>query len=43
MYPIYVGDSDEQAQSDVIEHWHRWRGFALAAIGTELRIPGFGD
>jgi natural product biosynthesis luciferase-like monooxygenase protein len=33
MYPAYIGDSDEQAQSEVIEHWHRWRQFALEALG----------
>lgn len=31
MYPIYVGDSDAQARAEVIEHWYRWRIFALEA------------
>ena len=29
MYPVYVGESDTQARHEVIEHWHRWRNFAL--------------
>jgi natural product biosynthesis luciferase-like monooxygenase protein len=33
MYPIYVGADDAQARAEVIEHWHRWRGFALEALG----------
>jgi alkanesulfonate monooxygenase SsuD/methylene tetrahydromethanopterin reductase-like flavin-dependent oxidoreductase (luciferase family) len=33
MYPIYVGDDDAQARTEVIEHWHRWRTFALEAMG----------
>ena len=37
MYPIYVGESDEQARSEVVEHWHRWRDFALAALNL---VPG---
>ncbi len=39
MYPVYVGDSDEQARADVIEHWHRWRVFALAAVGAAPGTP----
>ena len=31
MYPIYVGESDSQAESEVTEHWHRWRAFAMDA------------
>lgn len=31
MYPIYVAESDSQAESEVIEHWHRWRAFAMDA------------
>ena len=31
MYPIYVGESDSRAQSEVTEHWHRWRAFAMDA------------
>ena len=34
MYPVYVGDSDDQAKVEVIDHWHRWRGFALEAVGA---------
>jgi alkanesulfonate monooxygenase SsuD/methylene tetrahydromethanopterin reductase-like flavin-dependent oxidoreductase (luciferase family) len=37
MYPIYVGDSDAQAKSEVVEHWHNWRSFALEATGA---LPG---
>jgi natural product biosynthesis luciferase-like monooxygenase protein len=37
MYPIYVGADDEQTRSEVIEHWHRWREFALAALNL---VPG---
>ena len=33
MYPIYVGADDAQACAAVIEPWHRWRGFALEAMG----------
>jgi alkanesulfonate monooxygenase SsuD/methylene tetrahydromethanopterin reductase-like flavin-dependent oxidoreductase (luciferase family) len=33
MYPIYVGADDTQARAEVIEHWHRWRSFALEAMG----------
>ncbi len=33
MYPIYVGADDAQARAEVIEHWHRWRDFALEAMG----------
>jgi natural product biosynthesis luciferase-like monooxygenase protein len=35
MYPIYIGASDAQAKSEVVEHWHRWRGFALEALGVQ--------
>ena len=31
MYPVYVGASDSEARSEVIEHWHRWRAFAMDA------------
>jgi alkanesulfonate monooxygenase SsuD/methylene tetrahydromethanopterin reductase-like flavin-dependent oxidoreductase (luciferase family) len=31
MYPVYVAESDQQARAEVIEHWHRWRGFAMEA------------
>jgi alkanesulfonate monooxygenase SsuD/methylene tetrahydromethanopterin reductase-like flavin-dependent oxidoreductase (luciferase family) len=33
IYPVYVGTDDTQARADGIEHWHRWRGFALEALG----------
>jgi natural product biosynthesis luciferase-like monooxygenase protein len=33
MYPIYVGSDDRQARAEVLDHWHRWRGFALEALG----------
>ena len=39
MYPVYVGDSDEQAKADVVDHWHRWRGFALDAVGATPGTP----
>ncbi|HEY7163876.1 MAG TPA: LLM class flavin-dependent oxidoreductase [Candidatus Binatia bacterium] len=32
MYPAYIGETDTQARADVIEHWHRWREFALEAM-----------
>jgi alkanesulfonate monooxygenase SsuD/methylene tetrahydromethanopterin reductase-like flavin-dependent oxidoreductase (luciferase family) len=35
MYPAYVGDSDAQARAEVIEHWHRWRIFALEAMNLD--------
>ena len=37
MYPVYVGVSDESAKAEVVEHWHRWRSFALEAVGA---LPG---
>lgn len=37
MYPIYVGDSDDSAKAEVVDSWHRWRSFALAATGA---LPG---
>jgi len=33
MYPVYVGADDAQARAEVIEPWHRWRMFALEAMG----------
>jgi natural product biosynthesis luciferase-like monooxygenase protein len=39
MYPIYVGASDAEARREVIEHWHRWRRFALAALNLEPDNP----
>ena len=41
MYPVYVGETDEQAKAEVVEHWHRWRGFALEATGTLPGTPAF--
>ena len=41
MYPVYVGDSDEQAKAEVVEHWHRWRSFALEATGALPGTPAF--
>jgi natural product biosynthesis luciferase-like monooxygenase protein len=35
MYPIYVAESDAQARAEVVEHWHRWRAFALAALNLD--------
>ena len=40
MYPAYVAESDDQARTEVIQHWHRWREFALQAMNLE---PGIGD
>ncbi|HSK31562.1 MAG TPA: LLM class flavin-dependent oxidoreductase [Candidatus Limnocylindria bacterium] len=39
MYPVYVGASDSEARADVIDHWHRWRGFALEALGLAPGNP----
>jgi alkanesulfonate monooxygenase SsuD/methylene tetrahydromethanopterin reductase-like flavin-dependent oxidoreductase (luciferase family) len=33
MYTIYVGADDAQARAEVADCWHRWRGFALEALG----------
>ena len=41
MYPVYVGDSDEQAKAEVAEHWHRWRGFALEAVNAVRGTPAY--
>jgi alkanesulfonate monooxygenase SsuD/methylene tetrahydromethanopterin reductase-like flavin-dependent oxidoreductase (luciferase family) len=41
MYPVYVGASDEQARAEVIEHWHRWRTFALDAQGITPTHPAY--
>jgi alkanesulfonate monooxygenase SsuD/methylene tetrahydromethanopterin reductase-like flavin-dependent oxidoreductase (luciferase family) len=35
MYPAYIGDGDAQARAEVLEHWHRWRGFALEALNLD--------
>jgi natural product biosynthesis luciferase-like monooxygenase protein len=40
MYPAYVSDTDARAESEVVEHWHRWRRFALEALGLD---PGKGE
>ncbi len=40
MYPGYIGESDGQARIEVREHWHRWREFALEAMGL---APGKGE
>ena len=41
MYPIYVGGDDDEARRDVIEHWHRWRGFALDALHLAPGNPAY--
>jgi natural product biosynthesis luciferase-like monooxygenase protein len=35
MYPAYVADSDVQARAEVLEHWKRWRLFALDALNLD--------
>jgi natural product biosynthesis luciferase-like monooxygenase protein len=35
MYPVYVGDSDGQARGDILDHWKRWRLFALEALNLD--------
>jgi natural product biosynthesis luciferase-like monooxygenase protein len=40
MYPAYIGASDAQARVDVLDHWNRWREFALEALGLD---PSKGD
>jgi len=35
MYPIYVGESDAQARTEVIKHWHNWRNFVFEALGAK--------
>jgi alkanesulfonate monooxygenase SsuD/methylene tetrahydromethanopterin reductase-like flavin-dependent oxidoreductase (luciferase family) len=35
MYPAYIGASDAEARIDVLDHWNRWRGFALSALNLE--------
>jgi natural product biosynthesis luciferase-like monooxygenase protein len=32
MYPAYVGDTDARARAEVLDHWYRWRIFALDAL-----------
>ena len=41
MYPVYISDSDEQARSEVIEHWHRWRAFAMEAQNLTPENPAY--
>lgn len=41
MYPVYVGDDDHKARSEVIDHWHRWRGFALDALNLAPGNPAY--
>jgi alkanesulfonate monooxygenase SsuD/methylene tetrahydromethanopterin reductase-like flavin-dependent oxidoreductase (luciferase family) len=40
MYPAYVGADDLQARTEVIEHWQRWRVFALETLNLS---PSQGD
>ena len=40
MYPIYVGEDDRQARTEVEDAWHRWREFALDEIRMDpARMP----
>jgi len=41
MYPVYVGSGDEEAKAEVLESWHRWRGFALEAVGALPGTPAY--
>jgi hypothetical protein len=41
MYPIYVGADDAAAREEAIEHWHRWRGFALDALNVAPGNPAY--
>ena len=41
MYPIYVGVDDGQARDEVIEPWHRWRGFAMEAQNLTPSNPAY--
>jgi len=41
MYPVYVGESDTQARHEVIEHWHRWRNFALETLNLTPENPAY--
>jgi natural product biosynthesis luciferase-like monooxygenase protein len=41
MYPAYVGESDALARTEVIEHWHRWRSFALEALNLGPGTPAY--
>src|SRR5687767_1271281 len=35
MYPAYIGTSDAEARAEVLDHWNRWRAFALSALNLE--------
>jgi natural product biosynthesis luciferase-like monooxygenase protein len=35
MYPAYIGAGDAEARIDVLDHWSRWRGFALSALNLD--------
>ena len=35
MYPAYVGETDEQARTEVQDSWHRWRHFVLTELGID--------
>jgi len=41
MYPIYVGENDDKAKVEVVEHWHRWRSFAMEATGSFPGTPTY--
>ncbi len=41
MYPIYVGESDDRAEREVIEPWHRWRAFAMDAQSLTPEHPRY--
>ena len=42
MYPCYVGASDTEARADALDHWSRWRGFALSALNLEPGSEAYG-
>ena len=35
MYPAYIGEDDGQARVEALEHWNRWRAFALSALNLD--------
>jgi alkanesulfonate monooxygenase SsuD/methylene tetrahydromethanopterin reductase-like flavin-dependent oxidoreductase (luciferase family) len=35
MYPAYIGTTDAEARAEVLDHWDRWRGFALSALNLD--------
>ena len=41
MYPVYVAETDERARREVIEHWHRWRAFAMEAQNLRPENPAY--